>query len=77
MTHLQHPLQHTRMHSHSPTRPARPRVHEYKHAPTQPPNTPLFEVNELFTHFGSCFETIHDVSASQLEVLVHSVIDIL
>ena len=22
------------------------------------------------THFGSCFETIHDVSATQLEVLV-------
>ena len=25
----------------------------------------------FFTHFGSCFETIHDVSASQLEVLVY------
>ena len=24
------------------------------------------EVNEFFTHFGLCFETIHDVAASQL-----------
>ena len=28
------------------------------------------EVNELFTHFESCFWNFHDVSASQLEVLV-------
>ena len=30
----------------------------------------LIEVNERFTHFGSCFWNCHDVSAPQLEVLV-------
>ena len=29
-----------------------------------------FVVNELFTHFVSCFLNFHNVSASQLEVLV-------
>ena len=30
----------------------------------------IIEVNDFFTHFWSCLETIHDGSASQLEVLV-------
>ena len=29
------------------------------------------EVNDFLTHFGSCFEIIHSVSASQLDVLGH------